>query len=174
MANTRSSMGWSDRGPLRGTYFSNRASSTFMTMVAQPVVMANFLPRKIQPKTSRMKFAQDEKADAERGVSFATSAATPVTPPKTKLLGNLKKYTPMVVMLMLRVMRVYWLMKSRIFSRVLCSIPILPFSFPRPFAGACPPVVPQTRPAHAPGSTAHSTRRSFPLWCAAPLPPWLF
>ena len=75
-----------------------------MTTVAQPVLMAKSLPRNIQPRTSRRIFAQDEKAEADRGVSFATRAAPPVTPPKTKLLGNLKKYTPMVMMLILRVM----------------------------------------------------------------------
>ena len=52
-----------------------------MTTVAQPVLMAKFLPRKIQPRTSRMTFAHDEKAEADRGVSFATRAAPPVTPP---------------------------------------------------------------------------------------------
>lgn len=122
MAKTRSSMGWSDRGPLRGTYFSNTASSTFITTVAQPVLMAKSLLRKIQPRTSRMTFAHDEKAEADRGVSFATRAAPPVTPPKTKLLGNLKKYTPMVMMLMLRVMMMYLLMVCKSFSRVLISI----------------------------------------------------
>ena len=43
MAKTRSSMGWSDRGPLRGTYFSKRASSAVMTTVAQPVLMTCLL-----------------------------------------------------------------------------------------------------------------------------------
>mgnify|MGYP006927145936 CR=1 FL=1 len=46
----------------------------------------------------------------------------PVTPPKTKLLGNLKKYTPMVMMLILRVMITYRLTICKIFSRVLISI----------------------------------------------------
>ena len=55
-------------------------------------------------------------------MSFATRAAPPVTPPKTKLLGNLKKYTPMVMMLMLRVMMMYLLMVCKSFSRVLISI----------------------------------------------------
>ena len=93
-----------------------------MTTVAQPVLMAKSLPRKIQPRTSRMTFAHDEKAEADRGVSFATRAAPPVTPPKTKLLGNLKKYTPTVMMLMLRVMMMYLLMVCKSFSRVLISI----------------------------------------------------
>ena len=64
----------------------------------------------------------DEKAEADRGVSFATRAAPPVTPPKTKLLGNLKKYTPMVMMLILRVMITYRLTICKVFSRVLISI----------------------------------------------------
>ena len=34
--------------------------------MAQPVLMAKFLPRKIQPRTSRMTFAHDEKAEADR------------------------------------------------------------------------------------------------------------
>ena len=63
--------------------------------------------------------APDEKAEADRGVSFATRAAPPVTPPKTKLLGNLKKYTPMVMMLILRVMITYRLTICKVFSRVL-------------------------------------------------------
>jgi len=93
-----------------------------MTTVAHPVLMAKSLPRNIQPRMSRRILAQDEKAEADRGVSFATRAAPPVTPPKTKLLGNLKKYTPMVMMLILRVMITYRLTICKVFSRVLISI----------------------------------------------------
>ena len=54
---------------------------------------------------------------------FQAAAPTPpVTPPKTKLLGNLKKYTPMVMMLILRVMITYRLTICKVFSRVLISI----------------------------------------------------
>ena len=91
MANTRSSMGWSERGPSMGTNFSSSISSNESSTEAYPVVMAKLLPKKTSPTTSKMRFAADEKALAEMGVSLATSAAVPVTPPKTKLLGNLKK-----------------------------------------------------------------------------------
>ena len=74
--------------------------------------MANSLPKKMKPTTSSTMFAAEEKADADMGVSFATSAAVPVTPPKTKLLGNLKKYTPTDMMEMLSVIIAYCLTYS--------------------------------------------------------------
>ena len=45
------------------------------------MVMANSLPKKMKPTTSSTMFAAEEKADADMGVSFATSAAVPVPPP---------------------------------------------------------------------------------------------
>ena len=67
------------------------------------------------------KKAAEEKAEADIGVSLATRAAVPVTPPKTKLLGNLKKYTPTDMMEMLSVMRTYCLTYFITFSRRVIS-----------------------------------------------------
>ena len=78
-------------------------------------------------------FAADEKAEADMGVNFATSAAVPVTPPKTKLLGNLKKYTPTDMMEMLSVIIPYCLTYLMTFSRIVVSatVSITLFSFHR-------------------------------------------
>ena len=62
--------------------------------------------------------AAEEKAEADSGVSLAASAAIPVTPPKTKLLGNLKKYTPTDMMEMLSVINAYCLTYSTILFRM--------------------------------------------------------
>ena len=62
--------------------------------------------------------AAEEKAEADSGVSLAASAAIPVTPPKTKLLGNLKKYTPTDMMEMLSVINAYCLTYSMILFRM--------------------------------------------------------
>lgn len=83
--------------------------------------MANSLPRKMRPTTNSTRFAAEEKDEADIGVSLATRAAVPVTPPKTKLLGNLKKYTPTDMMEMLSVMRAYCLTYFITFSRWVIS-----------------------------------------------------
>ena len=62
--------------------------------------------------------AAEEKAEADSGVSLAASAAIPVTPPKTKLLGNLKKYTPTDMMEMLSVINAYCLTYSTTLFRM--------------------------------------------------------
>lgn len=63
--------------------------------------MAKFFPRKIKPMTSRIMFAMVENILADTGSRFANTTAAPVTPPKVKLFGNLKKYTPIAMMVML-------------------------------------------------------------------------
>ena len=69
------------------------------------------------------------------GVNFATSAAVPVTPPKTKLLGNLKKYTPTDMMEILSVIIPYCLTYLMTFSRIVVSatvsITLFPFTAAR-------------------------------------------
>lgn len=110
------------------------------------MVSANSLPKKIRPRSSINILTTAENSLAEIGVSLATSAAAPVTPPKTKLLGNLKKYTPTAIMLMPSVMIVYC---RTIFIHLPFMVGSFPLAFQRsysteiitpnpPFAIPCP------------------------------------
>ena len=53
--------------------------------------MANVFPNTHTPKINNIILAKEEKSLAEIGRTFATITAKPVTPPKEKLFGNLKK-----------------------------------------------------------------------------------
>ena len=65
--------------------------------------MAKSFPRKPKPTKSSTIFTMKEKVLADSGVIFAKTTAAPVTPPKQKLFGNLKKYTPIAIINVLSV-----------------------------------------------------------------------
>ena len=54
------------------------------------VLAPNLLPKKPKPTASKIMFSQKLMSLADRGINSAISTAKPVTPPKVKLLGNLK------------------------------------------------------------------------------------
>ena len=110
--------------------------------------------------------AAEEKAEADSGVSLAASAAIPVTPPKTKLLGNLKKYTPTDMMEMLSVIIAYCLtysttsfrMEDSAFVSIKFTVQYSFFCVPQPKQTGCTGNI-VTR--NAPGSRANSTHAVF-------------
>ncbi len=90
-ARMNSSMGWSVRGPARGTSPSKTISRAESRTLAKAVVMANSRPTNKNAASSNIRLAAEANSLAVRGVIRAMMVESPATPPKQNWFGNRKK-----------------------------------------------------------------------------------
>ena len=91
IAKISSSIGWSVMVPANGTKRSRALKLKDISMLAYTVLMPTSVPKNKKPMTRSPVFTMNVKSLAFMPVSLLTTDEKPVTPPKEKLFGNLKK-----------------------------------------------------------------------------------
>ena len=94
MANISSSTGWLVSGALSGQKASSRLSPAEESTLTYTVLTPKLRPMNTKPTTSSAMLMAKLYDAALQGRMRLSTMDMPVTPPKEKLLGNLKKYTP--------------------------------------------------------------------------------
>ena len=91
IAKISSSIGWSVMVPAIGIKRSSALKLKDISILEYTVLMPTSVPRNKNPSTRRPVFTAKVKSLAFIPVSLLTTDEKPVTPPKEKLFGNLKK-----------------------------------------------------------------------------------
>ena len=91
MAKISSRTGWSVSGPDMGNSFSAADSATDIRTLIYTVFTPKPFPRNRNPSTSSAMLMIKLYVPADSGETALSTTARPVTPPKEKLFGNLKR-----------------------------------------------------------------------------------